>query len=216
MVARGGRGLDRQRDHDVRPRRPALLAPYVAVEGRAWSGSPATRRSPTAGTGSGSTGVNIGWTETDGEDAIQRRFHGAGDDWAEARRALPMGKLGQVDEIADLVVFLLSERSGVVTGSVIDWDQMVPGAYNESTARPTERDRHAHRTHRRRPHRRLPRAQPGLLPAVEELVLTDAVPGARATVGERSAPPSWRSRRTCSPPVSTAWSSPPRRPPTPT
>jgi NAD(P)-dependent dehydrogenase (short-subunit alcohol dehydrogenase family) len=75
-------------------------------------------------------GVNIGWTETEGEDVIQRRFHDAGDDWLEkAAAALPMGKLGQVDEIADFVVFLLSARSGVVTGSVIDWDQVVPGAY---------------------------------------------------------------------------------------
>ena len=66
-----------------------------------------------------------------GEDAIQRRFHGAGDDWVEkANAGLPMGKLGQPDEIADAVVFLLSERSGVVTGSVIDWDQSVPGAYD--------------------------------------------------------------------------------------
>ena len=75
-------------------------------------------------------GVNIGWTETEGEDAIQRQFHGAEDDWLEkAAASVPMGKLGQVDEIADLVVFLLSERSGVVTGSVMDWDQMVPGAH---------------------------------------------------------------------------------------
>jgi NAD(P)-dependent dehydrogenase (short-subunit alcohol dehydrogenase family) len=75
-------------------------------------------------------GVNIGWTETEGEDAIQRRFHGAEDDWLEkAAASVPMGKLGQVDEIADFVVFLLSERSGVVTGSVMDWDQMVPGAH---------------------------------------------------------------------------------------
>ena len=52
----------------------------------------------------------------------------AGDDWRErAAKKLPMGKLGQVDEIADFVVFLLSERSGVVTGSVIDWDQNVFG-----------------------------------------------------------------------------------------
>jgi len=75
-------------------------------------------------------GVNIGWTETEGEDATQRRFHNAGDDWLEkAAEASPMGKLGQVDEIADFVVFLLSARSGVVTGSVIDRDQVVPGAY---------------------------------------------------------------------------------------
>ncbi|QIJ65875.1 SDR family oxidoreductase [Streptomyces sp. JB150] len=74
-------------------------------------------------------GLNIGWTATEGEDATQRAFHGAGDDWRERAAArLPMGRLGQPDEIADLVVFLLSDRSGVVTGSVIDWDQNVLGA----------------------------------------------------------------------------------------
>ena len=74
-------------------------------------------------------GVNIGWTETEGEDAVQRRCHGAEDGWLEKAAAQqPMGKLGQVDEIADFVVFLLSGRSGVVTGSVIDWDQVIPGA----------------------------------------------------------------------------------------
>src|ERR671937_452901 len=50
-------------------------------------------------------GLNIGWTDTDGEDATQRRFHGGADDWrAKAGASLPMGKLGQVDEIADFVV----------------------------------------------------------------------------------------------------------------
>jgi NAD(P)-dependent dehydrogenase (short-subunit alcohol dehydrogenase family) len=73
-------------------------------------------------------GVDIGWTDSEGEDATQRAFHGAGDDWREkAAASVPMGKLGQVDEIADFVVFLLSPRSGVVTGSVIDWDQDVVG-----------------------------------------------------------------------------------------
>jgi NAD(P)-dependent dehydrogenase (short-subunit alcohol dehydrogenase family) len=73
-------------------------------------------------------GLNIGWTETEGEDATQRAFHAADDTWQQqAAAGLPMGKLGQVDEIADFVVFLLSDRSGVVTGSVIDWDQNVLG-----------------------------------------------------------------------------------------
>ncbi|MEW2567970.1 SDR family oxidoreductase [Streptomyces sp. NPDC047070] len=73
-------------------------------------------------------GLNIGWTDTEGEDATQRAFHDAGDDWREkAAAGLPMGRLGQVDEIADFVVLLLSDRSGVVTGSVIDWDQTVFG-----------------------------------------------------------------------------------------
>ncbi|MGW0209462.1 SDR family oxidoreductase [Streptomyces sp. NPDC003233] len=73
-------------------------------------------------------GLNIGWTATEGEDATQRAFHGAGDDWREQAAAkLPMGKLGQPEEIADFVIFLLSDRSGVVTGSVIDWGQNVLG-----------------------------------------------------------------------------------------
>ncbi|WP_279617024.1 SDR family oxidoreductase [Streptomyces yokosukanensis] len=92
---------------------------------QARAGDPPSRRTPTAGTGSGLT---IGWTATEGEDATQRAFHGAGDDWREQAAAkLPMGRLGQPDEIADFVVFLLSDRSGVVTGSVIDWDQNVLG-----------------------------------------------------------------------------------------
>lgn len=73
-------------------------------------------------------GLDIGWTATDGEAETQKKFHGAGDDWLEkANASVPMGKLGQVDEIAEFVVFLLSDRSGVVTGSVIDWDQNVYG-----------------------------------------------------------------------------------------
>ena len=65
----------------------------------------------------------------EGEDAVQRRAHGATDGWyEEAAAKMPMGKLGQPDEIADFIVFLLSERSGVVTGSIIDWDQNVIGA----------------------------------------------------------------------------------------
>jgi NAD(P)-dependent dehydrogenase (short-subunit alcohol dehydrogenase family) len=73
-------------------------------------------------------GLDIGWTATDGEEETQKTFHGAEDDWLEqANASVPMGKLGQVDEIGEFAVFLLSTRSGVVTGSVIDWDQNVLG-----------------------------------------------------------------------------------------
>jgi NAD(P)-dependent dehydrogenase (short-subunit alcohol dehydrogenase family) len=76
-------------------------------------------------------GVNIGWTITDGEDVVQRTAHGATDGWLEEASAkLPMGKLGQPDEIADFIVFLMSDRSGVVTGSIIDWDQIVIGGHD--------------------------------------------------------------------------------------
>jgi NAD(P)-dependent dehydrogenase (short-subunit alcohol dehydrogenase family) len=76
-------------------------------------------------------GLNIGWTESEGETQTQRQFHQADDDWATAAaKKVPMGKLGQPDDIAEIVVLLLSPRSGVVTGSVIDWDQIVIGGHD--------------------------------------------------------------------------------------
>ena len=76
-------------------------------------------------------GLNIGWTESEGETQTQQQFHQADDSWAsEAAKKVPMGKLGQPDEIAEMVVLLLSPRSGVVTGSVIDWDQIVIGGHD--------------------------------------------------------------------------------------
>jgi len=74
-------------------------------------------------------GINIGWTDSAGEDVIQRRFHDADDDWRErAGERLPAGRLAAPDDVVALAVLLLSDASGVVTGSIIDWDQTVPGA----------------------------------------------------------------------------------------
>lgn len=73
-------------------------------------------------------GLDIGWTATPAEDAIQRGEHGGDDDWlARADASVPMGRINRTDDLAEMVVFLLSDRSGVVTGSVIDWDQTVQG-----------------------------------------------------------------------------------------
>jgi NAD(P)-dependent dehydrogenase (short-subunit alcohol dehydrogenase family) len=74
-------------------------------------------------------GINCGWMDTPGEDAIQRRWHGAGDDWLEkAEAAAPMGMLVKPAHVAGLVSYLLSDRSGVMTGALIDFDQTVAGA----------------------------------------------------------------------------------------
>ena len=78
-------------------------------------------------------GINVGWMDTPGEDAIQRKWHGAGDDWlqrAEAR--MPFGMLVKPDHVAGLVAYLLGPDSGVVTGSIIDFDQLVVGAYPDT------------------------------------------------------------------------------------
>jgi NAD(P)-dependent dehydrogenase (short-subunit alcohol dehydrogenase family) len=76
-------------------------------------------------------GIMLGWTDTPNEDRIQRDAHGAGDDWlARAEAAQPMGKLGKTDEIADLVVLLLSDRGGIMTGALVDYTQRVPGCFD--------------------------------------------------------------------------------------
>jgi NAD(P)-dependent dehydrogenase (short-subunit alcohol dehydrogenase family) len=77
-------------------------------------------------------GIACGWMDTPGEDATQRRWHGAGDDWLEkAEAAQPFGQLVKPAEVAGLVAYLLAGEAGVMTGAVIDFDQNVAGAYPE-------------------------------------------------------------------------------------
>ncbi len=73
-----------------------------------------------------------GWMDTPGEDATQKRFHNAPDDWLEkAEAAQPMGMLVKPHHLASLAAYLLSPESGVMTGALIDFDQNVAGAYPE-------------------------------------------------------------------------------------
>lgn len=73
-------------------------------------------------------GLSIGWMDSPGEDEIQKRFHAASDDWLEkAEQGQPFGRLIKPAEVAEAVAFLLSDRSGLMTGSLIDFDQNVLG-----------------------------------------------------------------------------------------
>ncbi|MCC5954573.1 MAG: SDR family oxidoreductase [Natronohydrobacter sp.] len=77
-------------------------------------------------------GINCGWMDTPGEDATQRRYHGAGDDWlARAEAAQPFGTLVKPTHVAGLASYMLSADSGVMTGALVDFDQNVAGAYPE-------------------------------------------------------------------------------------
>lgn len=70
-----------------------------------------------------------GWMNTPGEDAIQKRFHDADDTWlATAEAGLPFGRLIDPAELARAICFLCSEESGMMTGSVTDFDQTILGA----------------------------------------------------------------------------------------
>jgi NAD(P)-dependent dehydrogenase (short-subunit alcohol dehydrogenase family) len=73
-------------------------------------------------------GLNIGWMNTPGEHTTQKRFHDAPDDWLDlAAKRQPFGRLLGPDEVARAIAFLASEESGMMTGSVIDFDQVVVG-----------------------------------------------------------------------------------------
>jgi len=75
-------------------------------------------------------GVNIGWTATPNEHKIQLA-EGQPEDWlARAEAEEPMGRLITTGDVANIVLFLLGPDSGVMTGSVVDCDQMVMGAYD--------------------------------------------------------------------------------------
>ncbi len=75
-------------------------------------------------------GLNIGWTDTPGEHAIQAR-DGKPADWlatAEARQ--PFGRLIRATDVATLAVYLLSDAAEMMTGALIDFDQNVMGTYD--------------------------------------------------------------------------------------
>ncbi|NGO51155.1 SDR family oxidoreductase [Allomesorhizobium camelthorni] len=74
-------------------------------------------------------GLTIGHMDTPGEDRIMKVFHGADDSWLQGAEAQkPFGRLLKPDEVARAVAFLASAESGLMTGSIIDFDQQVLGA----------------------------------------------------------------------------------------
>ena len=76
-------------------------------------------------------GLNIGWMDTPGEDHTQKQFHNAGDDWlAQAESRQPFKRLLKPREVAQAIAFLASDESGMMTGSIIDFDQSVNGCYD--------------------------------------------------------------------------------------
>lgn len=78
-------------------------------------------------------GLNIGWMSTPGEDAIVRKYHGGQDGWLEKAAAeQPFGRLLDPREVARAAAYLASAESGLMTGSNIDFDQSVIGAYDSA------------------------------------------------------------------------------------
>ena len=76
-------------------------------------------------------GINMGWVATPNENRMQGEILGKGSDWAnEVAKGMPLGRLLGMDEVARLALYLLSDLSGLQTGTLIDLEQAVLGAPN--------------------------------------------------------------------------------------
>jgi NAD(P)-dependent dehydrogenase (short-subunit alcohol dehydrogenase family) len=77
--------------------------------------------------------LNIGWTNTPREHVVQTTMDGQPENWLEAAsRSRPFGRLIEPDEVARAIAFLCSDESGLMTGAVVDFDQTVIGAWDET------------------------------------------------------------------------------------
>lgn len=73
-----------------------------------------------------------GWMDTEGEAIVQKKWHDAPDDWlAKAEAAQPMGQLVKPAQLARLISYMVSPQSGVMTGSLVDYDQNIAGVIGE-------------------------------------------------------------------------------------
>jgi len=74
-------------------------------------------------------GINLGWTDTPNEQVVQKS-QGSPEDWlVEAEKASPFGRLLKPEDVGRLTSYLLSDESGILTGSCIDYSQRVMGVF---------------------------------------------------------------------------------------
>jgi NAD(P)-dependent dehydrogenase (short-subunit alcohol dehydrogenase family) len=79
--------------------------------------------------------INLGWVATDGEHKLQTTFHGMPENWAEILgKRMPAGRLISSEDVAGLVAFLVSPAAQMMTGAVIDYEQMPAGTYDSHPA----------------------------------------------------------------------------------
>ena len=72
--------------------------------------------------------LNIGWTDTPAEHDIQKRVHKKDENWLQnEEKNVPFKRLTKPIDVAKGLAFMCSEESGLMTGSIIDFDQTVNG-----------------------------------------------------------------------------------------
>lgn len=74
--------------------------------------------------------LDIGWMASDNEKQLQASESGDPEWLDKAAAALPFQRLLDPDEVARAILFLASDDSGMMTGSVVQFDQSVWGGYD--------------------------------------------------------------------------------------
>ncbi|MCA3556592.1 oxidoreductase [Aestuariivirga sp.] len=79
--------------------------------------------------------INLGWVNSEGEHALQTGFHNMPQDWAEKiGRRMPSGRLITPDDVAGLVAYLVSPSARMMTGAIIDYEQMPVAVFEQHPA----------------------------------------------------------------------------------
>ena len=79
--------------------------------------------------------INLGWVLSEGEQALQTGFHGLPENWAEAiGKRMPAGRLIVPGDVAGLMAYLVSPTAQMMTGAVIDYEQMPAGVFDTHPA----------------------------------------------------------------------------------
>ena len=74
-------------------------------------------------------GINLGWTDTPNEHVVQS-LQGSPENWLElGEKASPFGRILKPDDVAKFCVYLLSDESGILTGSNLDYSHRVMGVF---------------------------------------------------------------------------------------
>jgi NAD(P)-dependent dehydrogenase (short-subunit alcohol dehydrogenase family) len=75
--------------------------------------------------------INLGWTLTEGEQNLQTGYHKQSQDWAEKLGPkVPFGRLISPEDIAGVCAFLVSDAARMMTGAIIDYEQMPVGTFD--------------------------------------------------------------------------------------
>jgi NAD(P)-dependent dehydrogenase (short-subunit alcohol dehydrogenase family) len=79
--------------------------------------------------------INLGWVHTEGEHKTQTEFHNLPDNWyQDIGKRMPAGRLINANDVAGVCSFLTSPSAQMMTGAIIDYEQMPTGVFDEHPA----------------------------------------------------------------------------------